>query len=86
MEPNIINLIIAKKKGFVENNKNKQSPAKLYLTLSDELELSALPSEQIGDSLASLFSKYGSREVLKRKGNKFYEMEVVWDSDKFKVE
>jgi hypothetical protein len=36
--------------------------------------------------LASLFTKDGSREVLKRKGNKFRGLEVVWDSDVFKVE
>ncbi|MBS1258398.1 MAG: hypothetical protein MAG551_01457 [Candidatus Scalindua arabica] len=38
MEPNIINRIKAEKKEFVYNN--KQSPTKLYLTISDELDLS----------------------------------------------
>lgn len=83
MESNIIDRIEAKKKEFFNNN--KQSATKLYLTLSDELDISALPATVIGD-LASLFIKDGSREVLKRTGNKFRGLEVVWDSDKFKVE
>ncbi|ODS29887.1 MAG: hypothetical protein SCARUB_05009 [Candidatus Scalindua rubra] len=83
MDSNIIDRIEVKKKEFIDNN--KQSPNKLYLTISDELELSALPATEIGD-LASLFIKYGPREALKRKGNKFCGLEVVLDSDKFKVE
>ncbi len=83
MDSNIIDRIETKKKEFFDNN--KQSATKLYITLSNELELSALPANEIGD-LASLFTKDGSREVLKRKGNKFRGLEVVWDSDVFKVE
>ncbi|ODS29666.1 MAG: hypothetical protein SCARUB_05235 [Candidatus Scalindua rubra] len=83
MEPNIINRIEAKKREFANNN--KQSPTKLYLTISDELDLSALPATEIGD-LAGLFIKYRPKEALKRKGNKFCGLEVVLDSDVFKVE
>ena len=83
MKSDIVGRIKAKKKEFFDYN--KQSATKLYLTLSNELDLSALPATEIGD-LASLFIKYGSREALRKKGNKFCSLDVVWDSDKFKVE
>lgn len=84
MEPNIKDRIKAKKKEFIKNNGGK-NPTKLYFTISDELDLSALPATEIGD-LAGLFIKYRPKEALKRKGNKFCGLEVVLDSDKFKVE
>ncbi|ODS34389.1 MAG: hypothetical protein SCARUB_00520 [Candidatus Scalindua rubra] len=51
-----------------------------------KLEINAVPAKVIGSTLASLIRQHGSREGIKQVGNKFCGLEVVWDSDEFKVE
>lgn len=83
MESNLIKRIEAKTESFIE--KNKRDPTRLYLTPSDEQNMKALPSTEIGD-LASLIIRYGPREAIRQVGNRFFGMEVIWNSDEFKVE
>lgn len=83
MESNLIKRIIAKRISFIE--KNKKDPTRLYLTPSDEQDMKALPATEIGE-LASLIIQYGPREAIRQVGNRFFEMEVIWNSDEFKVE
>ncbi|GJQ51068.1 MAG: hypothetical protein K8F34_16680 [Candidatus Kuenenia stuttgartiensis] len=83
MELDILIRIVIKKKEFEKRIGKK--PTRLYLTSSDEQDITALPATKIGE-LAGFFAQYGAKEAIKRTGNKFKEMEVIWDSPEFKVE
>jgi hypothetical protein len=84
MELDLLTRIKIKKKEFVKKNKGEK-PTRLYLTPSDEQDILALPATEIGN-LASMIIQYGPREAIRQVGNRFFEMEVIWNSGEFKVE
>lgn len=69
---------------------NKKLEKEHTENIQDQIAISSfaergLPATEIGD-LASLIVQYGPREAIKKAGNRFSEMEVIWDSHELKVE